>query len=346
MQPAVEAGPTVPPERRAGIRIVVDAERLSVDGRPVGARSELGAGEKKLVKSLARASAERRGLWDDLHPGEPFDASSDSTVPPDLTWMEGANLVATLAFAHHPGPHTVHSGDKSFTFDFYVRPPPEAPQQPKRFVELCRSTEGWSVRSAEDRYVPIHELVFSPWRPLTNATLGKLLGEECAAGCSSFSIGAASAVHPWRDVLEMIAAVRRAKPDPALPLTFTDCERPPAEQTPARVVKQGKVLPGEISVKGALPAEVVSRIVRQNFGRFRFCYGDGLARDPRLKGSVTARMTIDSTGAVSNVANAGSKLPDAAMVKCVLGAFHGLTFPRPDHGSVTVIYPLTFGPAP
>jgi hypothetical protein len=101
---------------------------------------------------------------------------------------------------------------------------------------------------------------------------------------------------------------------------------------------------GPTTVEGRIPAEVIQRAVRQNFGRFRFCYQDGLRNNPSLAGRVAVRFVIDRGGAVSTVANGGSDLPDANVVSCVVRAFYGLSFPPPDNGIVMVTYPLMFSP--
>jgi hypothetical protein len=101
---------------------------------------------------------------------------------------------------------------------------------------------------------------------------------------------------------------------------------------------------GIANVSGTLPAEIVQRIVRQNYGRFRMCYETGLRGNPNLSGRVTARFVIGRDGAVSNVANGGSDLPDAGVVSCVVQAFYGLSFPAPDNGIVRVSYPIMFSP--
>ena len=59
---------------------------------------------------------------------------------------------------------------------------------------------------------------------------------------------------------------------------------------------------GATSVSGRLPPEVIQRIVRQNFGRFRLCYENGLRNNPNLQGRVAVRFVIGRDGAVSNVA--------------------------------------------
>jgi hypothetical protein len=97
-------------------------------------------------------------------------------------------------------------------------------------------------------------------------------------------------------------------------------------------------------VNGRLPAEVIRRIVRQNFGRFRMCYEQGLARNPNLEGRVGVRFVIGRDGSVSNVGNGGSDIPDSGVVSCTISAFYGLSFPQPEGGIVTVTYPIMFSP--
>ncbi len=105
-----------------------------------------------------------------------------------------------------------------------------------------------------------------------------------------------------------------------------------------------KVRMGATSVSGRLPPEVIQRIVRQNYGRFRMCYEQGLARNPNLEGRVQVRFVIGRDGSVSNVSNGGSDLPDSGVVSCVISAYYGLSFPQPEGGIVTVVYPIMFAP--
>lgn len=105
-----------------------------------------------------------------------------------------------------------------------------------------------------------------------------------------------------------------------------------------------RVRMGATSVAGKLPPEVIQRIVRQNFGRFRLCYEKGLLKDPKLQGRVEVQFVIGRDGKVTSVQGGGS-MPDAAVVSCVTAAFHALLFPQPEGGIVTVKYPIVFTPA-
>jgi hypothetical protein len=101
---------------------------------------------------------------------------------------------------------------------------------------------------------------------------------------------------------------------------------------------------GATQVNGRLPPEVIQRIVRQNFGRFRLCYENGLRTNPKLDGRIAVKFVIDKSGAVKSAADGGSTLSDPAVVSCVVGGFKNLSFPQPESGEVTVVYPIIFAP--
>jgi len=113
--------------------------------------------------------------------------------------------------------------------------------------------------------------------------------------------------------------------------------RPP----PPRIHDDGATL----STAG-LPVEVVRRIVRQNFGRFRLCYENALRMDPSLAGTVRTRFVIETDGSVAKVSDAGSTLPDASVIGCMDRAFGALSFPSPEGAAVTVTYSLSLSTAP
>ena len=112
-----------------------------------------------------------------------------------------------------------------------------------------------------------------------------------------------------------------------------------AHQTKAPSLRQGQT-----QVNGRLPPEVIQRIVRQNFGRFRLCYEAGLRTNPTLSGRVSVKFVIDRSGAVSTAQDGGSELPDQGVISCVVRGFGNLSFPQPEGGIVTVVYPIIFKP--
>ncbi|MEZ4262960.1 MAG: DUF2330 domain-containing protein [Polyangiaceae bacterium] len=102
---------------------------------------------------------------------------------------------------------------------------------------------------------------------------------------------------------------------------------------------------GAIEVKGALPREVVQRVVRQSFGRFNACYGAGQLKNPNLAGRVTIEFVIGPDGRVQRATHGSSTLPDASVVECVTKSVGALQFPEPgDKKKVSVVYPVVFAP--
>lgn len=92
-----------------------------------------------------------------------------------------------------------------------------------------------------------------------------------------------------------------------------------------------------------LPPVVIQRIVRAAFDEFRACYEAGLARDPRLEGMVTVRFVIGRQGLVMEATEEeGCTLDDPEVRTCIVKTYRRLRFPKPEGGTVTVVYPITF----
>lgn len=104
-----------------------------------------------------------------------------------------------------------------------------------------------------------------------------------------------------------------------------------------------KVRSGTAQVSGRLPPEVVQRIVRQNFGRFRQCYEGALATRPHLEGRAVVRFQIGKGGAVEGPVRLAPAFVDRALNECIKQAFLSLSFPTPEGGNVLVSYPLLLG---
>ncbi len=108
----------------------------------------------------------------------------------------------------------------------------------------------------------------------------------------------------------------------------------------AKLGPQTTTPPNPVTSSSAIPAAVIQRIVRSNYGHFRACYQDGLRRNPSLEGRVAVNFIISRDGTVYGASSGGSSLPDPAVISCVVSSFGGLTFPAPENGIVTVSYPI------
>lgn len=104
--------------------------------------------------------------------------------------------------------------------------------------------------------------------------------------------------------------------------------------------------PKTLETNGRLDPEVIRRIVRQNSGRMVGCYQDGLRNNPTLQGRVSVSFVIDREGAVMSANDSsGSDLADSNVRSCVVKSFYNISFPKPQGGIVTVVYPLVFSPS-
>jgi len=110
------------------------------------------------------------------------------------------------------------------------------------------------------------------------------------------------------------------------------------------VAKAPRIRNPEITTNGRIPAEVIQRIVRQNFGRFRLCYESGLRSNPGLTGRVVTKFVIGRDGAVAQAQDAGSDMASQEVVSCVVRSFNALSFPAPEGGIATVTYPIVLSP--
>ncbi|HEY3817605.1 MAG TPA: DUF2330 domain-containing protein [Polyangiaceae bacterium] len=96
---------------------------------------------------------------------------------------------------------------------------------------------------------------------------------------------------------------------------------------------------GTVSVTGGLPPEVVRRVVRQNFGRFRLCYENGLRKNPALAGRAAMTFAITPKGDVGKTATDGSDLADADVLQCMARGVGNLSFPDAATES-KVVFPI------
>jgi hypothetical protein len=105
-----------------------------------------------------------------------------------------------------------------------------------------------------------------------------------------------------------------------------------------------RVTRGNLTVNGRLPVTSVGAVVDSRLGFYRACYGQALRARPTLEGRVSMRFVIGRDGVASEPGNGGSDLADPEVVRCVLKAGAGMTFPPPEGGIVTVIAPFMFSP--
>ena len=94
-------------------------------------------------------------------------------------------------------------------------------------------------------------------------------------------------------------------------------------------------------VQGALDRDIIRRIVRAHINEIRYCYNQGLARDPNARGRVAIQFTISGQGKVPSAVVQETTMRDAAVGSCMAQAVRRWTFPKPEGGgNVIVTYPF------
>ncbi len=106
-----------------------------------------------------------------------------------------------------------------------------------------------------------------------------------------------------------------------------------------------RVRQAKATVKGALDKDIIRRVVRAHINEVRYCYNQGLARDPNLKGRVAVQFTIGPTGKVPVAVVAQTSLKDRNVANCVAKAVKRWKFPKPPGGGNAVVtYPFVLEP--
>lgn len=108
--------------------------------------------------------------------------------------------------------------------------------------------------------------------------------------------------------------------------------------------KKTKLELTNLEISGALTAEACKRPLESAKPGLRSCYGRGLARNPILMGSVGLELTVAADGRITQAKNAGSDLPDSAVVECVVRRMSAVALPPTDAGTTVIRLRARFSP--
>ncbi len=99
-----------------------------------------------------------------------------------------------------------------------------------------------------------------------------------------------------------------------------------------------------VEVAPALKPQEIQAVVRGNFGAFRKCYEELLARAPGAAGKVTLSFGIQGDGAITDLgASAEGAVDEGTMTRCMTLAASKLRF-QATGVTTTVKYPIAFSP--
>jgi hypothetical protein len=149
-----------------------------------------------------------------------------------------------------------------------------------------------------------------------------------------------------REPARKISAAERQRLLDEIRKSYRDRNASPSSGSPSLSAGPAPSLP-EVSVD----KDFIRMSVRELIPLLSECFQEGLARDPKLQGTIVVDFTIEGEPGVggvigeSRVDTAASDLKDATVHECVAATMHAIQIAPPPHGgTVRVRYPLAFAP--
>jgi TonB family protein len=99
---------------------------------------------------------------------------------------------------------------------------------------------------------------------------------------------------------------------------------------------------GGVEVDGSLDQAAIAKVVRRRMRSVQDCYEKQLKRDPGLSGKIEVEFTIGESGSVEEATVVDNAMDSNAVGSCIVSRIRRWRFPKPDGGSVTVVYPFIF----
>ncbi|MEZ4272654.1 MAG: AgmX/PglI C-terminal domain-containing protein [Myxococcota bacterium] len=96
-------------------------------------------------------------------------------------------------------------------------------------------------------------------------------------------------------------------------------------------------------VMGALPPDVIKKVIDRHKAQIRYCYEFQLQRNQNLEGRIMMSWIIAATGSVAKVKVAESTMKNAAVESCIAEKIKTWMFPAPAGGGIVEVnYPFVF----
>jgi uncharacterized membrane protein YgcG len=104
--------------------------------------------------------------------------------------------------------------------------------------------------------------------------------------------------------------------------------------------------PSEASTSGNFDKQIIKRVINQKKSEITNCYNKELMKKPDLKGRITMKWRILSSGNVGDVSVSNNEMGNSEVANCLKGRIAGWKFPAPKGGgAVDVAYPFNFDSA-
>jgi hypothetical protein len=356
-QPAEPAAP-----KGAGPLISVKGGEALVDGAPAGSVSgAVQEGRVGKIEPLFALLEQYKKAFAQENPGQPFPGRCRVNLPPDTPDAVWRSVLMTAFLAGYTSMSLEGAGERA-NLRAVIPLPPDRGGPKRPLMITIRSSKFDAIwlasKNPERRREAARSSAARPDGSVELRELADALKQECGASDPPcFDVISLRALSPlsYADFAAMTRAIAPAwgPSDPSGPAPLYDFLRSmdyTGLPEPARASLAME--PGS----GRIEASEVLRVLNEASPKFAACHQEGLKRDPALRGKVVLRLTIDPNGRVSSADRVTSKptagspdavttMPDTKVVSCVVEAARGLSFPKPQGGRVTFLYPLTFTPA-
>ena len=94
---------------------------------------------------------------------------------------------------------------------------------------------------------------------------------------------------------------------------------------------------GSVTVLDGVSDRSVRNLLKKHLHEFNRCYKNALIKEPRFKGNVVFKITIDDTGRVLNVHRDKGGEKDKTFERCMLKKMKELRFPASKQGKNSII---------
>jgi hypothetical protein len=176
-------------------RVVVDAAEITVNGHHAASRSDV-TGASGKIRPLETWMLGLHDHWKRIHAGQDFSSRANLIVPADLSYVEGASLVHTLAASYYADNLAITCGDASVTLQVLGPQPPHDEREtrpPPIFVVLSASSSGWSARLSVEApfgspYVAPAKMKCQAPKPATIDSARAAARDVCGGACQGLYV--------------------------------------------------------------------------------------------------------------------------------------------------------------
>ncbi|MFO0558073.1 MAG: DUF2330 domain-containing protein [Polyangiales bacterium] len=210
-------------------------------------------------------------------------------------------------------------------------------------VHILAKNERYEAANRPNAFIPtnltVNDGVRGQFAEFYNSLFDRTLGEHPGAVVTEYSWDSASCDPcPVPALTDSELATLGADVLPSTSSVVQQSQSGPGAPAMA-MVPMARLAPA--TVTGPLAPEAVRRVMLRNINQLRFCYEQGLARNPNLVGRVVERFTVANNGTVSASQIAQTTLNDRAVEQCVASATRRWMFPA-TASPVTVEVPINF----